>query len=66
MAARIGNVIYWLGCIIAGLTVMAGVAVYIVEGHSRSDGVVVTAGFFITAFVFWLVGRAMRYVLAAR
>jgi hypothetical protein len=66
MAGRIGNVLYWLGCIIAGLIALAGVYVYIMEGHGRSDGLVVTAGFFVAAFVVWLFGRAALYIFAAR
>jgi hypothetical protein len=66
MAERIGNVIYWFACIVAGLTVLAGIAVYVGEGYRRSDGAWVTVGFFVAAFVFWLIGRAVRYILAAR
>jgi hypothetical protein len=66
MSARIGNVIYWFGCVITGLTAMMGIYVYVMDGHSRSDGVVVTAGFFAAALVFWLIGRAVLYVLSAK
>jgi hypothetical protein len=66
MAARIGNVLYWLGCIVAALIVMGGIAVYVVEGHGRSDGIGVTIGFFVVAFIAWLIGRALLYVLSAR
>ncbi len=66
MAARIGNVIYWLGCIIAGLIALAGVCVYAMEGYYRNDGIPVTAAFFIAAVVPWLVGRAGKYILAGR
>jgi uncharacterized membrane protein YjgN (DUF898 family) len=66
MAERIGNVLYWLGCAVAALIVMAGVAVYVTEGHSRSDGISVFIGFLVAAFIPWVVGRALRYILAAR
>jgi hypothetical protein len=66
MAGRIGNVLYWFGCIVAGLIAVAGMAVYLAEGHSRSDGIGVTVGFFIAAFIAWLIGRALLYVLSAR
>jgi hypothetical protein len=66
MAGRIGNVLYWLGCILAALTVAAGVAMYAVEGHSRSDGIGVFIGFLVAAVIPWMMGRALLYVLAAR
>jgi hypothetical protein len=66
MMTRIGNVLYWLACIIAGLIAILGVYVYIMEGHSKNDGVAVTAGFFVAAFVAWLIGRAALYIFAAR
>jgi hypothetical protein len=66
MAGRIGNVIYWLACIVAALIAIAGVAIYLAEGHRRSDGIGITLGFFIAAFIAWLIGRAFLYVLSAR
>ncbi len=66
MAERIGNVLYWLGCIVAALIVLAGIAVYVTEGHSRSDGLGVSAGFLVAAFIPWIIGRALRYILAAK
>lgn len=66
MAERVGNVLYWLGCIIAALIAIAGIYVYIMEGLSRSDGLAITGGFFVAAFVPWLIGRACRYILAGR
>jgi hypothetical protein len=66
MAGRIGNVLYWLGCALAALTIAAGVALYVGEGHTRSDGVGVLIGFVLIAAVVWAVGRALLYVLAAR
>lgn len=65
MAARIGNVIYWFGCAVAALAVLAGLAEYFAEGN-RSDGIAVTVGFFVAALIFWLIGRAVLYILAAR
>jgi hypothetical protein len=63
MAGRIGNVLYWLGCIVAGLSVLVGVAAY-VEEHNKSGGLFVTGFFIVVALVVWLVGRACRYVLS--
>ena len=39
MAVRLGNVLYWIGCICAGLIFAAGAGVWYTEGHARSDGV---------------------------
>jgi hypothetical protein len=65
MAERIGNVLYWLGCIIAALVAGIGVFVYVAEGHGRSDGLMMLIVFLVLAVVPWLIGRALRYVLSA-
>jgi hypothetical protein len=66
MLARLGDVLYWLGCILAGLTVAAGAFLWFAEGHARKDGIAVVAGFLVFALILWLIGRACRYVLAGR
>jgi hypothetical protein len=63
MAARIGNVLYWLGCIVAALILIADVAIYFGEGRAHSDGVVFVV-FLIAAIISWGIGRAARYILA--
>jgi hypothetical protein len=65
MAERIGNVLYWLGCIIAVLVSGLGIFLYVVEGHGRSDGLIMLIIFLVLATVPWLIGRAFRYVLSA-
>jgi hypothetical protein len=65
MAERIGNVLYWLGCSVAGLTVLLGVGLYLAEGH-KSEALLVTGVVFVFAFIAWLVGRACRYILCGR
>ena len=64
MLARLGNVLYWLGCIVAALLVIGGFALWFSEGRYRPDGYNVLIGFGVVAFVVWLIGRACRYVLA--
>jgi hypothetical protein len=62
MAARLGNVLYWLGCAV-GLVFFAGGYVLISSGGYRLqafDYVLVGT----PAVVAWLIGRALRYVLA--
>jgi hypothetical protein len=64
MAGRIGNVLYWLGCIVAGLLVLVGIAGYFAD--SSSSAIFVLGFCFVCALVSWLIGRALLYVLAAR
>jgi hypothetical protein len=58
MLARLGSVLYWLGCIVA--------AVFIAEAQYRKDGYGTVIGFAVGALIVWLIGRAFRYVLAGR
>lgn len=64
MLARLGHVLYWVGCIFAALTIGAGALVWVAEGRVRSDGATVLAGFAVCAVVIWLIGMACRYVLS--
>jgi hypothetical protein len=64
MVARLGNVLYWLGCILAGLFIVGGVAEWFGEARYRPDGYGIIIGFAVVAFIIWLIGRACRYVLS--
>ena len=64
MAGRLGKVLYWLGCIIAGLTAVIGILIYTSEGYGRKDGPIVTGFVLVVAFAIWLIGLALRYVLS--
>ena len=66
MAARIGNVLYWLGCAIAVVIAVFAVAIYIVDGRTHSDGLIVFAVFLAAAIISWVIGRALQYILSAR
>ena len=63
MAAVLGDVLYWLATLIAGITI--GVAFYRWMYMPSDDPLEV---WFLLAIgvVTWLVGRALRYVLAGR
>lgn len=61
MLARLGNVLYWLGCIVAGLIIVADGWDYYMEGTQDKGAYVFIA---VIALVVWVVGRACRYVLA--
>ena len=58
MAARLGNVLYWLGCAVA--IVLALLGVLILFGHSPGMAVFL----FVPAAVAWGLGAAARYVLS--
>ena len=61
MAARLGNVLYWLACVGAVLALVLAVVVAVNPGANAQLWIgVYTAA----AVVIWLVGRAVRYVLA--
>jgi len=62
MLARLGDVIYWLGCIVAGAFLALGVFDY---WFSRG-GLVVLISWMALAAGLWLVGEAIRYILSAR
>jgi hypothetical protein len=64
MLARLGHLLYWLGCIFAGLTVIYAGVIYSTEGYARSEGAGLLVVFALMAFAVWLIGRACRYVLA--
>jgi hypothetical protein len=66
MAERIGNVLYWLGCIVAGLIALFAVGMYLAEGHNKGEALLVSGFILVFAFIAWLAGRACRYILAGR
>lgn len=66
MLARLGDVLYWLGCIIAAVVTATGGFIWFVEGRNRADGLIMFSFFIICAIAVWLIGRACRYVFAAR
>ena len=62
MAARLGNVLYWAGCGIALLFVALAASQWFVAPHPNQTFVMIAS--LIMAAIAWLVGRAIRYVLA--
>jgi hypothetical protein len=64
MLARLGNVLYWFGCIVAAVLLAAGAAEWFGEAQYRKDGYGIVVGFAVAALIIWLIGRAFRYVLA--
>ncbi len=62
MAERLGNVLYWTGCLIAAALLVGGYLLMSGGGYKLQpfDYVVIGA----PAVVAWLIGRALRYILA--
>jgi hypothetical protein len=61
MIERLGNALYWIGCIISGLFLLAAAA-GAVFGHGP-DRIFTTGIFLAIALVAWIISRACRYVL---
>jgi len=62
MAARLGIILYWLGCIVAAFIVSAAIAFYVTEGSA--DDLPAVGFLILIAAIVWAIGRACRYVLA--
>jgi hypothetical protein len=62
MIERLGNVLYWIACVISGLFLLAAAA-GAVFGHGP-DRMFVIGIFAAIALVAWIIGRACRYLLA--
>lgn len=62
MPARLGLLLYWVGCAAAVLTVAIGVYAFATVDH-RLD---IFVFFAIVAGLIWAGGRGLRYVLAGR
>lgn len=64
MVARLGDVLYWLGCIIAGLFgILILISLIWGTGTTEPFGVIL---FGVAAVIIWTIGRACRYVMAGR
>jgi hypothetical protein len=69
MLERLGNVLYWLGCGLAGILFIAGILVIILEMTPSNDPYKVWLGLAICwglALIAWLIGRACRYILSGK
>lgn len=63
MIARLGNVLYWTGCVFAVLIAVGGALIARNETYNPGGEF---ALFALTAAVVWVIGRACRYILAGR
>jgi hypothetical protein len=66
MLARLGNVLYWLGCIVAVAVLSLDVALWIGESDRRSSEIGLFVFVAVVAVAIWLIGRACRYVLSGK
>ena len=62
MLARLGDVLYWAGCLLAVLLVAAAIAYYNFEDIKLFELLILIG----LAVIVWMIGRACRYVLAGR
>ncbi len=60
--ARLGDAIYWFGCIVTATILVLGVIDYRI-GQGRFFSFL---GWVALAAIAWLIGSAIRYVLARR
>ena len=58
MLAKLGNVVYWLGCAAAVITIVSGFKSWFAEGSVDT-----LIFFWIIAGAAWLIGLVFRYVL---
>lgn len=65
MAARLGNVVYWLGCGLASLSLLAAVLMVVITLQGPILRLAEAALLTVIGIVCWLVGRAFRYILAS-
>lgn len=68
MTARLGNVLYWIGCIAAVLLTVGGVlaAMVMLNDHPNEPipAAAVAGALAVCALISWGIGRACRYVLS--
>ena len=62
MAARLGYVLYWAGCVLAVVFGGFGIAAYYNAPDSDRWPLVIVLGGI--AVIVWLIGRACRFILA--
>jgi len=62
MAERLGIVLYWAGCILAGSYML--LMLYLVSTDTSPVTALKLAATFLPALVLWLLGKGLRYVLS--
>ena len=66
MAARLGNVIYWLACAVAVLMLAVVPIALLIEARDEAWWIDTAIHVIAPAILIWLAGRGVKYVLAGR
>jgi hypothetical protein len=61
---RLGNVIYWLGCLLAAVIIAAAIPEWFRDAQYHRNGWVIIFEFAVFAVIVWLIGRLCRYILS--
>jgi hypothetical protein len=64
LLARLGDVLYWLGCILAAVVVVWG-ALFCFRGNSADDPYLFSV-VAVAAFAIWVIGLACRHLLSGK
>jgi hypothetical protein len=64
MAERIGNIVYWFCSIVAAISLAIGISVWFLNFREGTEAYSILAVSSMVAFLVWIFGRAIRYVLA--
>jgi hypothetical protein len=62
--SRIGDALYWLGCILAAIVVVWGFVFFFGGDHAGDPYLFSVVA--IAAFAIWVIGRALRYILSGK
>lgn len=62
--ARLGNILYWLGCILAAVLLVWG-TVFCLRDNSADDPYLLSV-VAIVAFAIWVIGLACRHIFSDR
>jgi hypothetical protein len=66
MAESIGNIVYWFCCVVAAVCFALGVSVWYLNFREGTTAYSLLAVSFVVALSVWIIGRAIRYVLAGQ
>jgi len=64
MAERLGIVLYWTGCILAGSWLL--LMLYLVSTENTTVTVPLLAAMFLPALVLWLLGKGLRFIFSGK
>jgi hypothetical protein len=66
MLERLGNVLYWIGCLLTAIALALNLYIWASDNNLRSDAIAFFLMVVIVPLVIWAIGRAFRYVLSGR